>query len=545
MASAERRALRRLRGVLPWAWLAGAWGFGVVFMLAYGRTLLDSDMASEMVLASLLNEEGGLLSTSWHYSTELRVFCQQILFKLGLWVFPRNWHAARTLAQGLLSALTAVSCLYFARGASLRRSAPWIAGVLLLPVGFWQMFHCVFGGFYYVHMIFVMLSMGLVLRLADPCAPRLRTAVRALALAVVCFAAGLNGVRILMNLYAPLLVAAAVLLAWRVLHAPLGPKPMSLPQLRLMAAAVGAAVCSAGGYLVNSRFLALSHHFSDQSQREWTTLDLGRLLNAWSDFLCLFGFPGDDQAIELTGTVSLFSIEGILGALGLLLAAALVAAMAHLVIRRRLLCFEHSALVCTLAACLAVDGAIFAFTNDMVGINGSYWLPVLPLAFAALAAEIETMPLRAGHLRCGAAVALAACVVGVSVGTARTFVKQPPRGDPHLVTVCDWLVENGYTQGYASFWYANVMTELSDGVIEMWDVDDLSRMNTHYWLQEYDHSQPPQGPVFLIADPSVNTNDLPYLDLVDIVYEDDCGFRILAAPDAALLLAAVEESRGG
>ena len=172
--------------------------------------------------------------------------------------------------------------------------------------------------------------------------------------------------------------AAAVLLAWRVLHAPLGPKPMSLPQLRLMAAAVGAAACSAGGYLVNSRFLALSHHFSDQSQREWTTLDLGRLLNAWSDFLCLFGFPGDDQAIELTGTVSLFSIEGILGALGLLLAAALVAAMAHLVIRRRLLCFEHSALVCTLAACLAVDGAIFAFTNDMVGINGSYWLPVLP-----------------------------------------------------------------------------------------------------------------------------------------------------------------------
>ena len=34
-----------------------------------GRPYLDSDMSSEMVLANLLNQEGGLLSANWWYST--------------------------------------------------------------------------------------------------------------------------------------------------------------------------------------------------------------------------------------------------------------------------------------------------------------------------------------------------------------------------------------------------------------------------------------------------------------------------------------------
>ena len=175
----KKTAAETLWAVVPWLWLFGAWLFGVIFMVVYGRSLLDSDMASEMVLVAQLNKEGGVLSTAWYYSTELRVFCEQLLFKLGLAVFPQNWHAARTLAQAILSALVAVSGLYFLYGASLRKSAPWLVGALLCPFGFWQMFHCVFGGFYYVHMIFVMLSMGLVLRITTVMDSARRTAGRA------------------------------------------------------------------------------------------------------------------------------------------------------------------------------------------------------------------------------------------------------------------------------------------------------------------------------------------------------------------------------
>lgn len=542
VSEGKKRLTQRVWSALPWIWLAGAWGFGVAFMLLYGRSLLDSDMASEMVLAAKLNEEGGILSTTWYYSTELRVFCEQLLFKLGLWVFPQNWHAARTLAQAILSALTAVSGLYFFYGASLRKSAPWLAGALLCPFGFWQMFHCVFGGFYFVHMIFVMLSMGLVLRLVRSTSSQRRTARRCVLLAALAFAAGLNGIRILMNLYVPLVAAALVLLAWRWNQAPLA-RPRTVPQVRFALASMGAAFFSLAGYGVNATVLAATHSFSDQGERSWTVLDFDRLMDAWSYFLTLFGYPGDKGALDFGDPTPLFSLQGILGALGLVIALVIIASAVHLVQRRKELSFEHGAVLAVFLACLLVDSMAFAFMNEMIGINGSYWLPVVPLAMAVLGAEGETFPLRRGLPRRGLALGFAAAFLGVSVSTTLRFVEVPPRGEPHLETICDWLVENGYTQGYATFWFANVMTELSNGTLEVWDVTDLSRMDLHGWLQSASHVTPPEGEVFLIADPSVRIDELPYRDLVDVVYEDDHGFYILTAPEAQPLIDAVEAAR--
>lgn len=542
VSEGKKRLTQRVWSALPWIWLAGAWSFGVAFMLLYGRSLLDSDMASEMVLAAKLNEEGGILSTTWYYSTELRVFCEQLLFKLGLWVFPQNWHAARTLAQAILSALTAVSGLYFFYGASLRKSAPWLAGALLCPFGFWQMFHCVFGGFYFVHMIFVMLSMGLVLRLVRSTGSPRRTALRCVLLAALAFAAGLNGIRILMNLYVPLVAAALVLLAWRWNQAPLT-RPRTVPQVRFALASMGAAFFSLAGYGVNAKVLAATHNFSDQGERNWTVLDPGRLLQAWADFLALFGYPGDRAALDYTDPVPLFSTVGLLGAVGLVIALVIIASEVHLVQRRKELSFEHGAVLAVFLACLLVDGMAFAFMNEMIGINGSYWLPVVPLAMAVLGAEGETFPLRRGLPRRGLALGFAAAFVCVSAATTLYFVQDPPRGDAHLETVCDWLVENGYTQGYATFWYGNVLTELSNGELEIWTVDDMSRMNLHEWLQDMAHTEEPEGEVFLFIDPAVTRDDLPYMDRVRVVYEDDCGFQILAASDAAPLVEAARAAQ--
>lgn len=528
--------------VVPWVWLFGAWLFGVLFMVLYGRSLLDSDMASEMVLAAQLNREGGFLSTAWYYSTELRVFCEQLLFKLGLWVFPQNWHAARTLAQAILSAVVAASGLYFLYGTGLRKSVPWLVGAMLCPFGFWQLFHCVFGGFYYVHMIFVMLSMGLVLHITANLHSARRTALRMALLAMLAFAAGLNGIRILMNLYVPLTAAALVLLAWRWNQAKLE-HPRQVPQVRLAGAALWAAAFSLAGYLVNVKVLAVNHSFSDQAERSWTELSFEYLMKVWANFLTLFGYPGDTGALDFGNPVPLFSLQGILGALGLVIAGVLLASVVHLLLRRRQLTFLQGALLAVFLSCLLVDGVAFAFMNEMIGINGSYWLPVLPLAFAVLGVEGETFPLRRGLPRQGLAVAFAAAFLGVSTSTTLHFVEVPPRGEPHLETICDWLVENGYTQGYATFWFANVMTELSDGNLEMWDVTDLSRMDLHGWLQAKSHVDPPEGEVFLIADPSVRIDELPYRDLVDVVYEDDHGFYILTAPEAQPLLDAVAEAR--
>ena len=67
------------------------WFVVVLFDYKYGKAYLDSDMASEMVLAKQLNTEGVLLSKNWYYSTELRIFGNAQLLRIFLLLFPNNW----------------------------------------------------------------------------------------------------------------------------------------------------------------------------------------------------------------------------------------------------------------------------------------------------------------------------------------------------------------------------------------------------------------------------------------------------------------------
>lgn len=62
-----------MKKAFPWLVLAAAYVLNLAFYAMFGMHNMDSDLASEMIYANLLNEEGKLISTSWLYSTELRV----------------------------------------------------------------------------------------------------------------------------------------------------------------------------------------------------------------------------------------------------------------------------------------------------------------------------------------------------------------------------------------------------------------------------------------------------------------------------------------
>ena len=74
-----------------------------------------------------------------------------------------------------------------------------------------------------------------------------------------------------------------------------------------------------------------------------------------------------------------------------------------------------------------------------------------------------------------------------------------------LILIKDILIENDSLEGYGSFWNANVMTELSDGKIEVWNFhnyeedDGVDINNLDKWLQKKEHfERKPNGKVFLI-----------------------------------------------
>lgn len=105
--------------------MAAAYLFDLWYQLVPGKWIVDSDLASEMILSDLLNKEGTIISHNWFYSTELKVVNLQWFYRLGLLIFPNDWHLARTFGMAITLALFAAAMLFFVKCAGLGRAGLW------------------------------------------------------------------------------------------------------------------------------------------------------------------------------------------------------------------------------------------------------------------------------------------------------------------------------------------------------------------------------------------------------------------------------------
>ena len=160
-------ALHRLWQALPWLWMAAAYLFDLWYQLVPGKWIVDSDLASEMILSDLLNKEGSIISHNWFYSTELKVVNLQWFYRLGLLLFPDDWHLARAFGMAVTLALYAACMLFFVKCAKLGRPGLWMVGTLLWPFGQHYLVYAIYGGYYLVYTFFFMLVLALVLRSLD------------------------------------------------------------------------------------------------------------------------------------------------------------------------------------------------------------------------------------------------------------------------------------------------------------------------------------------------------------------------------------------
>ena len=275
-------------------------------------------------------------------------------------------------------------------------------------------------------------------------------------------------------------------------------KPETFPRKEsclLGYAAAGAAVAGAG-YLFTTRVLANTHHAADFADQKWSSLDINLFLKKLADFFSLFGYPIDSST---GGNVSLFSVTGILGAVGLVTGGAVLFSLVRLLWHWRELTSRQRVAPILLAWALLVQGGIFAWTGTASQTSPYQWLTIVPLAFPVLQLEGETEHFRVPFARRLAAAAFCICFLLVSVGTGLRYFTSGYQIRPRLEPVSQWLVEEGYTQGYATFWNGGVMTEWTNGALEMWVVDDFKELNIRQWLQSTSHAQPPEGEVFLLS----------------------------------------------
>lgn len=527
----------RLWQALPWLWMAAGYLLDLWYQLVPGRWIVDSDLASEMVLADLLNQEGSIISPNWYYSTELKVVNLQWFYRLGLVLFPNDWHLARALGMAIALALYAAVLLFFARSAGLGRAGLWMTGTLLWPFGQRYLLYALYGGYYLVYTFFYLLVLALVLRSRQARGKTLAALWGGACL--VSALAGMNGVKQLMVFHAPFILAAAVVLGlalhdchrqdWK------GALEACREPLRLFAASLVTAAAGAAGYFASNAVLSRLYEFKNYGfiawnrSNDWFTLD-----SILMDFFHEFGYQNG---------ANLFRFSGIATGIGLLLGAFMFLCMVRLVLRLRTLETVDRLLVLLLVFMVLVCGVCYTYFQEYYQY---FWLMNMPVAIAVMAVEIKTERFHLPGVRQTLAVGLACAFTVCAVHTVRREIEKPTLAHAGLDTVADWLVEQHYTQGYATFWNCNALIELSSGQLDVWTLVNLGDDVSPDWLQKKDHlTTDPQRP-FLLVDTQTD-GDPEKMGLIaygdcDKVYEDG-RYVIYTFATAADVHAAAEAVR--
>lgn len=527
-------ALHKVWQALPWLWMAAAYLFDLWYQLVPGKWIVDSDLASEMILSDLLNKEGTIISHNWFYSTELKVVNLQWFYRLGLLIFPNDWHLARTFGMAITLALFAAAMLFFVKCAGLGRAGLWMVGTLLWPFGQHYLVYAIYGGYYLVYTFFYMLVLALVLRSLN--ADKKHCALQWVLACVITAVAGMNGVKQLMVFHAPLCLAAAILLVLALHSCGKTDWKAALDacrkEVRLLAASLVTAVAAAAGYFVSNAVLSRMYDFKSYNfivwnrDEDWFTLD--RIL---MDFFHEFGYENGS---------GVFHFGGIAAAVGLLLGCWMFFCIVRLLLRLDKLERNDKLLVLLLVAMLAVCGVAYTYFHEYYLY---FWLMNMPVAIAVMAVEIKTEDFHILGARQLLGVGLAACFTLCAVSTVRQEQEHPYLAHKGLNTAAEWLVDNGYTQGYSTFWNGNAMTELTSGKLEVWTLQSLDRDDVPNWLQPKSHlTTDPEHPFLLIDTetdgPAENAKLIQYGDSTEVY--NDGRYVIYDFADADALHAAAQ-----
>ena len=229
--------------------------------------------------------------------------------------------------------------------------------------------------------------------------------------------------------------------------------------------------------------LAEKYHFQDQGYVAFTGLNLDRLQWFANALLASFGWQ-EGKVFSLAALFNLAAAALILFCF--VFSVRLVRGKARYPLGHRLV----GAFFLAGAVCFAL---LYGLTNS--GHSDRYLLPLailfVPLLEIMLA---DCTPLHRPDAR--GLTALLAAILLLRAGTdyrAAAVATNPNQG------AAQFLVQNGYRDGYASFWDGNVMTELTDGTLNVWTLTPNSVPELRPWLQVTSHLQtPPQGKIFFV-----------------------------------------------
>ena len=499
---------------------------GLIFLMLiflnifYQDHWLDSDMAAEMMFSKILAETDHIFATQeWYYSTEFRFLYTQLVMG-PLFRVLSDWHVIRTITNIVFYVLMTASVFYFMKPLKVSRSlTALVACVLLLPFSETMMTHMQMGNTYMSHVIIIYVCCGMFLRLAgkenDKKVSKFLLLLGYIALSVVC---GVSGVRYLLALQCPLVIAAFLYLL-RSEEFQCFRREMTKNNFKGIFRSTAApyfnysllgVVASVVGYGLNVVWVSRQYVFQTYESTNFIAIYQGELFerfqNAIGCLLMLFGYIPQKGFLSVRGVISI-------------MAFVMLAVLVYCTVKqvKRSNGMRYFVTVFLIVA-FALNLFVFTFTTSTMVPR--YYLTILIFALPVLTffLEQENMPFDRGAV----VVVLGACLALSSVKTVFSFISADKNEDKREVAA--FLQENDYDFGFATYTNGNIITELTNGEVEIGNIGDPQYLEYFKWSSpmKYYEEDYYDGEIFLLltAGEAAEFVDAEAVQQGEKVYED-------------------------
>ena len=512
--------------------------FMVSSFVRYGEHYLNADISSDLVMAKFLNEEKSFISKDFYYSTEVKIANTVNIYQIMLALFPENWHLARLSAIIVNALIFAMGFIYMAK--SFARDFPIMIiclAALLLPFSKDYMFLMTFGCFSYIYSAVTFFNIGFILRLKT----KKKRVLRLVALIILNVIISSSGLKMVMFCAVPVAAVVVYLLCESLTKTRRLPDLMKMPEWPIIVGGIINIIAIGIGYLINKIYIIPNYHveeFTASNLRHFSFADVLVHLQYLPEF---FGFVGEVPLLSITGLTSIVTV--LLTVFFISILVFLFKFSLHkdfLLVHGDSLCrraenFDEDdeakngkegllsiaeKVIIIFCASSIFFGLLINVSTPKGRIAGSlgvgYYLPgflmLIVVAFLFLA-KIST---RQRWVTYTFIFVVYLIFLGKSYATVRDNLQA---SDSHYEQTADWLVENGYKEGFATFWNGNVLSEASNGQIEVWALcEGLKEPTIHRWLQKVAHSTAyPKGKCFVYATSMQVWNqevDTKYMELI-------------------------------
>lgn len=435
--------------------------------------MLDSDISSELCYSNFLYNEHSFISKNYHYSTEIRIFNSQLVFVPLFYIF-KSWKIVRIFGT-VIGNILLISSFWFMCKKLKIKHIQWLCILLIFPISKDFYDFTTTSLLYTFYLIISFITIGLFV--SNTIKNRINI-YECIILLAISFVSSIGSIRQFVVLYLPLFLSTLLLLIVKRQNIACIKKEFKLSSIMLLSSLLG--------YFFYKCFLkdiyTTINNFNIVLKPNFNSLP--NIVNGWAS---LFGY---NKYINMT-PIKYISVP--------LLIIILILTV-FIIISKKINRFEYEyskqlIIVFFILSSLEITSIFIIssmnFTVRYLFSSYVFFIPVVGILLEKINIKFTNVYL------------IILFLLSMVNSTVWMLCDYNDDADD-FVKMSVLLIDNETYEGYAPFWSANVIREISGGIIDTWcygDGTDFNKVHRYQWLQEKEKDiTSPSGRIFIIIE---------------------------------------------